>query len=308
MYCQPTDTRNVAHEVPPNAWRVLQALGLREAVEAIAFFPLADLTRSQASGYLISQRPLREFARDRYGYAHACVREAELIEALKPEIDRRGIQLASPPTPPDLTVVADTDPSIGEPSPWLVRTYVLPRAQDAREHRFLTRWWGDGALAVEVPTAKHRLLTTWSEGDDRFAEARTDQPPVTTQQLLMPGALEHLYRGTEVRLGPGAHADYTALGMSLSLTLEDGWILSRMLDNYDDHLDTALSEYERFRRARSRRLSRYATETLRQSLLSSPAQARWRNLKASLGSRFLPEMHMQRVDWMYGFDCIRGFN
>ena len=74
---------------------------------------------------------------------------------LKPEIDRRGIQLTSPPTPPDLTVVADTDPSIGELSTWLVRTYVLPRALDAREHRFLTRWWGDG----EVPTYNPPLAT-----------------------------------------------------------------------------------------------------------------------------------------------------
>ena len=48
--------------------------------------------------------------------------------------------------------------------------------------------------------------------------------------------------------------------------------------------------------------------TWRPSLAEPAGLAAWqRNLNWSLTSRFLPEIAMQRTDWLYGYDSIKGF-
>jgi hypothetical protein len=71
------------------------------------------------------------------------------------------------------------------------------------------------------------------------------------------------------------------------------------------HLDFA--EFERFRRPRARRLREHALAELG-ALAAVERGVVWRrNLKWAFGSRFLPELEMQRLDWLYGYDCIKGF-
>jgi 2-polyprenyl-6-methoxyphenol hydroxylase-like FAD-dependent oxidoreductase len=89
--------------------------------------------------------------------------------------------------------------------------------------------------------------------------------------------------------------------------LEDAWVLSRMLENYEEAVDEGLREYARFRRARANRLSRAAAVRAEQYFENTRLGRLGRNLNLALSTRFLPEIAMQRIDWLYGHDCIRGF-
>ena len=84
-------------------------------------------------------------------------------------------------------------------------------------------------------------------------------------------------------------------------------MLSRMMERWDDEPHQGFADYERYRKPRARRLRAFATHQFALHTLKDPA-ARWRrNLSLSLTSRFLPEITMRKLDWLYGYDCIRGF-
>ena len=40
----------------------------------------------------------------------------------------------------------------------------------------------------------------------------------------------------------------------------------------------------------------------------NPTQAFFNHLGTALSTRFLPEIAMQKLDWVYGYDCIKGFH
>ena len=297
------DPTQTAHELPPNAWRILAALGLREPVEQIAYFPLADLTRSAATSYVLAQRPLREFARDRYGYAHACVDDAALVALLK---DR--VALLVPGDSPTLALTNRRESQ--DTRPELTReTFVLDRDDNDRAQRFLNRWLAARSAATCLPTRKHRVVELVRSEPERWHDKVTEgAQPVHAEPRGANAPVEHWFRGSQASFGRAAHGSLNFSGMGVAVALVDAWVLSRMLDNYDDHLPTALTEYERFRRARARRLHRYEQHALVTNLQQSATGVRSRNLKLAFGSRFLPEMAMQRLDWLYGFDAVKGFN
>ena len=272
-------------------------------MEKIAYFPLADLTRSASTSYVLAQRPLREFARDRYGYAHACVDDAELVALLKCHLPRMG-----PGHAPTLSITNRRESR--ETQPALTKdTFVLDRDDSDRSQRFLTRWLSARSAATCLPTKAHRVVQLVRAEPERWHDAVTESAqPVGSEPLGANTPAEHWFRGDQVSFGRAAHGSLTFSGMCLAVALEDAWVLSRMLDNYDDHLPTALAEYERFRRARARRLHRYEVQALHTNLQQSAMGVRSRNLKLAFGSRFLPEMAMQRLDWLYGFNAVKGFN
>ena len=118
---------------------------------------------------------------------------------------------------------------------------------------------------------------------------------------------EHWQTGRVALLGGAAHAAPAYPELEPSAALEDAWILSRMMERWEEAPHQGFAEYERFRRSRAKRLRAFAGEELSTNTVPQ-GLARWqRNLRWSLSGRFLPEIAMQRLDWLYGYDCIRGF-
>ena len=114
--------------------------------------------------------------------------------------------------------------------------------------------------------------------------------------------------GRVTLLGDACHPALPYLAQGAALAIEDAWVLARMLENWEEEIETALSEYERYRRPRAARVqvrSRAEGETLH---LRDRRQILWRNLRMALSSRYLPEIAMQRYDWLYGYDCVKGFH
>jgi len=69
-------------QLGPNATRVLERLGLGEALARIGFEPEANEVRDAASGALMLRQPLREAARRRWGAPYLHVHRADLQAAL----------------------------------------------------------------------------------------------------------------------------------------------------------------------------------------------------------------------------------
>jgi salicylate hydroxylase len=206
------------------------------------------------------------------------------------------------------------------------------RAERARDHdRFITTWIADGLVAIEEPISASNddqplALTLLAPAE---ACADTDEPAEAFERMLQ-GTHPHLRNLLEnprvervsepvtdiaefwfaeklVLLGGACHGHPGFPALNASAALEDAWVLSRMMERWEESPHEGFADYERYRKPRARRLRAFA-DSERAILTERSAMAAWqRNLKWSLTSRFLPEIAMQRTDWLYGYDCIRGF-
>jgi salicylate hydroxylase len=196
-----------------------------------------------------------------------------------------------------------------------------------------TIWLGPGRHIVHYPVRDGDLLAftavvenseqaeeSWFQRGERkaLAEQFKDWHPVIQALVNASEDLHHwplydrtpLARWTESHvtlLGDACHPVLPYLSQGAALAIEDAWVLSRMLETWEEDTASALSEYERYRRPRAARVqagSRREGENLH---LRDPWQIRWRNLRMALGSRYLPEIAMERYDWLYGYDCVKGF-
>ena len=132
-------------------------------------------------------------------------------------------------------------------------------------------------------------------------------PEVAPAAALTTQPVEFWFAEKLVLLGAACHAHPAFPALNASAALEDAWILSRMMERWEESPHEGFADYERYRKPRARRLRAFA-ERERASLAEPAGLAAWqRNLKWSLTSRFLPEIAMQRTDWLYGYDCIKGF-
>jgi salicylate hydroxylase len=115
-------------------------------------------------------------------------------------------------------------------------------------------------------------------------------------------------RGAITLLGDACHPMLPYLAQGAAMAIEDAWVLSRMLERWEDDPARGLDEYERYRRPRTSRVQLRSRAQGREFHLHDPWQALGRNFKLALGSRFLPEIAMGRFDWLHGYDCVRGFD
>jgi salicylate hydroxylase len=135
------------------------------------------------------------------------------------------------------------------------------------------------------------------------------------------GAAEHVFRwalydreplpvwsrGRVTLLGDAAHPMLPFMAQGAASAIEDAWILSRVLQDGEDDPVAALGEYERFRRPRTARLQ-LASRSQGESFHESSRLRRWRrNFVLGFGCRFLPDLAMQQLDWVHGYETVRGF-
>ncbi len=204
------------------------------------------------------------------------------------------------------------------------------RADPSRDHgRFLTTWVTDGLIALEQPLpaepGTQRLALTLvvpdSPGADdpaAFMAERLGKAHAYLRDLFedrvvnwvahpQADCAEFWFAEKLAVLGGACHAHAPFPELSPSAALEDAWVLSRMMERWEDEPHRGFADYERFRKPRARRLRAFSEKERRQLMLSDPLKAWKRNLTWSLTSRFLPEINLQKTDWLYGYDCIKGF-
>lgn len=218
-----------------------------------------------------------------------------------------------------------------EPAQCTVVRARLRRKEPYRDHhRFINTWLFAGGFCIERPLPADSgeqwvelVAATSRDRDGEPAEALLDRilapahpilrslqrHPAHAEFLdapLVPPA-DHWHAGRVALLGGICHAPPAHATYGPSAALEDGWVLSRMMERSEEAPHQDLAEFERFRKPRAWRLRAHADAEFR-TLTLDRAGAIWRrNLKWSLTSRFLPEISMERLDWLYGYDCIKGF-
>ncbi|MGI9326660.1 MAG: FAD-dependent oxidoreductase [Pseudomonadales bacterium] len=130
---------------------------------------------------------------------------------------------------------------------------------------------------------------------------------VHCEPLLRHPAPTAVSAGTVALIGDAGHPMAPHLDQGACLALEDAWVLSRFIDQHEEQPQQACGQYQRYRLKRVTLMADRAWEEGRRRMAHPGLGRTLDQLRSSLGSRFLPELAMQRLDWIYRYDCIRGF-
>ena len=134
---------------------------------------------------------------------------------------------------------------------------------------------------------------------------------IGTHSLISTEVIDRWQYHQHVSLGTACHGNNFPACIfrreSSEIAFEDAWVLSRMLENYEEDIDDGLQEYERFRRPRRIKSLADQYQNMQRLTIAKTSKKIARNLNTALSTRFMPEIAMQRIDWLYAHDCIRGF-
>lgn len=109
-------------------------------------------------------------------------------------------------------------------------------------------------------------------------------------------------------LGDAAHPMLPFLAQGAAMAIEDGWILSRLLEHREEEaIGPALDRYQRLRQARTNKVAKASKEQGEMFHLRAKNARLARDLKLGFGSRLLPEIAMAQYDWLHGYDPVRRF-
>ena len=305
---------------PPNISKVLQALGYGEQLRDLAHLPNRDQIRFGKSAYLLAELPLGQFSEDRYGAALYNLSADSLQEFGLPEpidVPEHTHDHTRGTTDPqeDLHLVLN-DPAhaseVPDKSTHMLYTSRVPRIEAQASANVM--WLTEGGFGYQITTGAHTEFVfclqehhlqphLWHPMLHEAIQAL--QPLGQCPQSAPPR--EHWQAGNYAWMGQMAFKPAPIWIDSQLMGLEDAWVLSRMLENYEEDWADGFSEYEKYRRARARRVHR-ALQQRWQLYTNTNAWANVkRNLNIAFSTRFLPEIAMQKADWLYGHDCIRGF-
>lgn len=178
---------------------------------------------------------------------------------------------------------------------------------------YLTHWPSPGGNGVgflafargrETEAKLESTFRSWHDDVAHLVRAATDVYPWRAVEYE---PLTRWYDRRIALLGDACHPVTPHLQQGASLAMEDAWVLARMLERWEDEPAKGFADYERYRKVRLRRFSQGQRRHLAELTVDAAGEAWRRNLRLSLTSRFLPEIAMQRLDWLYGYDCIKGF-
>ncbi len=291
-----------------NLTRVVNALGRGEALLEHGHVPDREQVRIATSGFLLAELPLGRFIHDRYSAPHINIDNNSLREVLDPGAlpaqthDQVTVSVETAPTPTDRET-----------------THTLWHASiehDQPAHANVT-WLGTGAHAWQFSTRSlsHVIFSLPRDATpDSYPWHASLTPASVAAEPVhhfvaneAPTVREHWYAGACAYAGAACFEGHPYRREANHFGLEDAWVLSRMLENYEEDFADGFAEYERYRRARLNRVARQAAATVALYDRSGAWARALRNVNIALAARFLPEIAMQRVDWLYNYDCIRGF-
>jgi len=165
-------------------------------------------------------------------------------------------------------------------------------------------WREESWVAPADKAALRADFDNWHTNIGTLIDASED---VNRWALFDREALDYWSHGRATLLGDACHPMLPYLAQGAAMAIEDAWVLSRMLDQWEEDPAAGLAEYEKYRLPRTRKIQSGARAQGRNFHLSSTRDVWKRNLTLSLGSRFLPELAMQRNDWVYNYDAVNGF-
>ena len=192
-----------------------------------------------------------------------------------------------------------------------------------------TNWVGPGGHVVHYPIRGGALMNVGGaiERNDWRVESWTE--PGTTEEALndFPGwnddvhtlirnieipfkwallGREPLARWTTGRvtlLGDAAHPTLPMMAQGANMALEDGVVLGRCFDAYDD-VPTALQSYEAARRERTARLVRAANDNT--SRFHNPALGNAEGAARYVDTEWQEAKVKQRYDWVFEYDPVKA--
>lgn len=295
-----------------NLSRLIQA-AVGDALQDVSFTPDRNQVRLARSAYLLAELPLGRFYADRYGAPHINVLVDDLQAILtsgtdtsaivQPEAFDRSVYdlvIESTNSCAPKTLHAAQAGTVPANITWLAEGFVAWQFSTRQETHCVI--YGD----IDSPRDYHPMLAPYLEAALEGTGQRTHTGP-NRDQIPTHTTRETLYQGQTAFIGDAVTSTLPLQPEMRYCGFEDAWVLARMLDNYEDDLSLALSEYERFRLPRHRKIAAAAALEAQRFLGKRGAQALARNLGVAFRARFLPEMAMQAIDWFYQYDCIRGF-
>lgn len=306
-------------ELPPNATRILFALGLRAALDDITYQPMSELYRTASTGYGLVNRPLGPFAEQRYGSTHVHCHTQTLARLLNQVLLSKGVVMHgdhdTAPEPADVVLIAE---------PGNVATRAFPHLPASSSTAWetaiewsdktggpLINWRDEGCYARQIPVREGTCTMLVRNGPT--ASAQTERRLMLRDTLNWKPALTPPWSpdwctDQHVLIGDVAHPLPPFGGQDFALAVEDAWVIARMLALYDDHLPTALGEYERFRRPRALRFRTHLEALAAGHAERNPIRRLASNWGLALRYRLLPELAMQHDDWQFEYDGVKGFD
>ena len=295
-----------AATVPANQTRLLTALGLNEAMLDLGHCPDRWQIRLAPSGYLLSELPLGNFYHDRYGSPMVNMEGTVLADLLRTDY-------SAPSDNPTVTIDCATPPSSSAIQPvWKLWHAAIPGSplranctwlsDDSVLWHYATK--GQHHLFALFPAERHAQDYQWPEAL-REHGAQVQCVAELADQATM---REFWQEPGQAFIGQANLSLLPCYHESWFCGLEDAWVLSRMLENYEEEFQQGLAAYEKYRRPRTDRVRRWDQSLLASYTKPTGAARISRNIGIALRSRFLPEIAMQRLDWFHSYDCIKGFN
>jgi len=302
-----------------NLTRVIHALGLGDALQQVSFQPDREQVRFAASGYLLTELPLGKFSSDRYGTQHVNIEQQALLSLLTPRYpltDKLDTAPQGQALEQNHSLVLDCTPGqlqAGAPTHELWYATMPFEADIAKANM---TWLGQGQTCWQfaTPSALHYIFATPADRPLVRKEwhASLQEPLDRAEQILQFDALntavrEHWYEGHIAFLGEACYTINPFHRETHHIGLEDAWVLSRMMDNYEEDIGDGLREYQKYRRPRVQKIAAKNALAAQQHLPTDKIRRMRRNISLAFGTRFMPEIAMQKIDWLYSYDCIRGF-
>jgi len=303
--------------LPANITRVLNALDCAAALQEFGHAPDRQQVRLARSGFLVSELPLGNFSRERYGAPHVNVEDADWPDILPlADVSLAAQAPLSTLEQDNKAVLVCTADAFGEQPAATHSLWHAVLAFDAPVARANITWVGQRQCAWQFSTPSNQHV---------YFSTPLDQPPAAADWhpmlhdavqavqhrrdfcVFQPQVREHWHAGSVAYLGAACSPGNPYLREAAAMGIEDAWVLGRMLENYEEDIQDGFQEYEKYRRARTRRVVKAAAKSAEQMNHAGVAARFFQHLNVALSTRFLPEIAMHRVDWFYSYDCIRGF-
>lgn len=315
--------------LPPNATRIVRALGLAEPCAACSEKIELTQIRSARRGYVIAWQPRGALLEARYGAPYLETSARAFCRVLRAAAARSRIGLidsrpaGADAIDADLIVIADApDPGTStraSPTPWRLHRGVSPQGafdvdtfgraavwSDPVNYFDHVRIGGELFWRAIVPKASslESVAAHWAEPiGDLIAAADS----VSSFEVLDYEPIESWLGERSILIGDACHPLLPHPRFGEALAIEDGWVLAHMLDVYEDDLAAAAAEFERHRKPRTDRVQAWARRFA--GACHPGRRSLWwrRHLGLAAGCRFLPELALERDDWLYGYDAVRHY-
>jgi salicylate hydroxylase len=162
--------------------------------------------------------------------------------------------------------------------------------------------------ATQNTRTPEQILNRWIESGHPELKKLINHVDSVEQLRRRPGQLtRHWHAGYAALLGDACHPLPGYEPQSANTTLEDVWVLATMMERWEEAPHQGFSDYQRFRQPRMHKLLKETARATTELLSATPSEQFRRNFKWSVINRFLPEVSMAQWDWLYGYNCIKGF-